>query len=175
MSYQDFLASLREPALVAVAEYWNTLRSGRPLPSWQGIDPAAIRQHLPIVWAWRWEAALGTFVGRLSGEDIIAVHGTGVRGKRIDQVFSSAASEIILARYKRVIDGPALMHGYGKVFVLSGGHGQGERIALPLAADGRRADGVFGATVYRLADRPIGPGEASLNIAEEVVDFFDLA
>jgi hypothetical protein len=174
MSYQNFLASLREPALVAVTEYWNTIRSGRLLPSWQSLDPAALRKHLPIVWAWRWEPALGTFLGRLSGEDIVAVHGQGVRGKRIEEVFSREAAEIILARYKRVIDGPTLMHGYGKVFVLSGGHGQGERIVLPLAADGSRADGVFGATVYRRGERRINPGEATLNVAEEVVNFFDL-
>src|SRR5882724_9220402 len=138
MSYEQFLAAIEDPSLTAVAEHWNAARSDRRMPGWRDIDPAAIKQYLPIVWAWRYEPALRTLVGRLAGEQIVAVLGASIRGRRIDECFSAGAHEMVLARYMTVIDGPALMHSTGTVFRHGGGEGYGERIVLPLAEDGAR-------------------------------------
>jgi hypothetical protein len=174
MSFERFLASITDPALIAVAAHWNEARSDRLMPAWRDIDPAAIREHLPMVWSWRWDAALGTFIGRLAGEEIIAVLGKNTRGKSIEEVFRPDAQAVVLARYKRVMSDPVLMHSSGKVFLLSGGTGDGERIVLPLAADGRHGDGVIGATVYRLGIRPTKSDRIAIDHHGEVIDFFPL-
>jgi hypothetical protein len=174
MSYQRFHAAIEDASLIAVAEHWAAARADRPMPGWKDIDPAAIRQCLPIVWSWRYDPALGTFIGRLAGEEIVAVLGVSVRSKRLDECFPAGARELVLARYKAVIDGPALMHSHGKVFRLSGGHGYGERIVLPLAADGTQGDGVLGATIYQLGIKPTTRGEVAIDHHNEIVDFFPL-
>lgn len=174
MSYERFLASIKDPALVAVAEHWNMARSGRPMPAWQNIDPASVKEHLPIIWSWRWEPRMGTFIGRLAGEDILTVLSTHTRGKRIDECFPPEAREAIFARFKQVMDGPALMHSHGKVYVLGGRDGQGERIVLPLASDGTLGDGVIGATAYRLGIRPTTRDKISVDHLNEVTEFFPL-
>ncbi len=84
MSYRQFRASLQKPALIAVAEHWNAARRGRLMPAWRDIDPQAIKKYLSIVWAWRWDAGLATFIGRLAGEDNIAIIGTNTHGKKVE-------------------------------------------------------------------------------------------
>jgi hypothetical protein len=174
MSYERFRRSIEEPALIAVAEHWNAARSDRRMPSWQDIDPTAIREHLPIVWSWRWDPEPQTFVGRLAGEEIIAVLGVNPRGKRLEECFPPDAREAVLQRYRRVMEGPELMRSHGRVFRLAGGHGMGERIVLPLAADGSEGDGIIGATVYRLGMRPTASDKVAIDHLNEIIDFFPL-
>jgi hypothetical protein len=145
------------------------------MPAWRDIDPAAIKEHLPLVWSWRWEPALATFVGRLAGEEIIAYFGLNPRGKRVEDCFPQGARELVIERYKRVVGEPALMHSRGKVYLLAGGDGWGERIAMPLAADGLNGDGIFGATVYRLSVRPLAGNKVSVDHVNQVIEFFALS
>jgi hypothetical protein len=173
MSYRKLHARLQEPALIAVAEHWHASRGDREMPGWRDIDPAAIKQHLPIIWSWRWDAALGTLVGRLAGEQITAVLGVNVRGRPIEECFPPEVLETVIARYKRVMLEPAFMHSAGKVYGTVGGEGWGERIALPLATDGVSGDGIIGATVYRFGVRP-RMGEASIDHVNQTIDFFPL-
>ena len=174
MSYEAFRAAVSDPALLAVAQHWDAARAGRSMPAWRDIDPAAIRQHLAIVWAWRWDDALGTFVGRLAGEEIVAVLGRNIHGRRLDECFRPEAHGAVFARYKRVIAEPALMHSHGKVHRAFGGLGQGERIVLPLAADGVHGDGIFGATTYRLGIRPTSGETFAIDHLGETVEFYSL-
>jgi hypothetical protein len=174
MPYQRFRTAIDEPALAAVAEYWNGVRAGRAMPAWRDIDPSMIKTYLPIVRSWRWDAGHGTFVGRLAGEENIAVLGTNPRGKRIDQCFPAAAVESVLTRYKHVMDTPALMLSRGRVYKLAGGEGWGERVVMPLGDDGEHGDGVFGATVYRLGARPMGSDKFAIDHLNEGIDFFPL-
>ena len=173
MSYEQLRASLKQPALIAVAEHWNAVRAMRRMPGWRDIDPAAIKVYLPMVWAWRWDASLGTFVGRLAGEDIIAVLGTNPRGKRLAECFPAKAVDAVLARYRRIIEEPALMRSEGKIYSPAGHEGWGERVVLPLAGDGEHGDGIIGATFYRLDIRPVA-GEVSIDHLNEEIDFFPL-
>jgi hypothetical protein len=171
--YSRFRTSLEEPALIAMAEHWNAMRGERSMPAWRDIDPVAIKQYLPIVWAWRWDTGLDTFVGRLAGEQIIAVLGINIRGRRIEECFPPTVLQAVIARYRRVMVEPAFMHSAGKVYHTVGGEGWGERIVLPLASDGVNGDGIIGATVYRLGIQPRA-GEASIDYVNQTNDFFPL-
>jgi hypothetical protein len=63
MSCQQFIASIQAPALVEIANHWNAARQSRLMPAWRDIDPAAIRNYLPLVWAWRYDPEQKTFMG----------------------------------------------------------------------------------------------------------------
>jgi hypothetical protein len=174
MSFELFLSAFKDPALLEIAAHWNKVRGDRLMPGWSDIDPVALGRNLPIVWAWRYDAALGTFVGRLAGEEIIAVLGVNIRGRRIETCFRPDALEAVCQRYRKIIEGPRFMHSHGTVFARSGGNGVGQRIVLPLAADGIHADGIFGATVYRLAIKPAMGDGLAIDHHNEIVDFYPL-
>ena len=66
------------------------------------------------------------------------------------------------------------MYGTGMMFAHMGRTVVGERIVMPLAEDGARGGGIFGATLYQPmpqpdGDRPLGP-----DFKPEQVTFFPL-
>jgi hypothetical protein len=175
MSFELFLSAIKDTALLDVAAHWNTARGNRLMPGWSDIDPVGLGRNLPIVWAWRYDAGLGTFVGRLAGEEIIAVLGVNIRGRRIETCFRPDAVDVVCQRYRTVIEGPKFMYSYGTVFARSGGNGVGQRIVLPLATDGVHSDGVLGATVYRLGIKPAIGDEIAIDHHSEIVEFYPLS
>ncbi len=148
--FQTLDAAIQSPALKAVFSHWLDARGERAMPAWRHIDAAAIGKHLPMVWAWRFDFTLGTFIGRLAGEEIIAVLGKEIRGRRLEQCFPADSGPVVLERYKMVMAGPRIMHSTGHVYMKTGRHGIGERMVLPLADDGINGDGLLGVTQYRL-------------------------
>ena len=163
------------PALKAVLAHWLAVRGDRLMPAWRDIDAAVIGRHLPMVWAWRYDAALGTFVGRLAGEEIIAVLGSEIRGRPLDRCFPADAAQVVLDRYKAVIAGPRIMRTTGHVHMKTGRHGIGERLVLPLADDGITGDGVLGVTEYRLNIADAKSVGAAIDHHHEDITFYPLA
>jgi len=146
MPYERLRVCLKAPALITVATHWNSVRGERLMPAWRDIDPIAFTKFLPVVWAWRWESRLATFIGRLAGEEIIFWAGKSNRGRRFEEVLSDVSSDArdtIMARWKRVIDVPGVEHSRGTVYSSSGRMGEGERVMLPVGADGQHADTIF--------------------------------
>ena len=154
MSFEDFTARIQAPALRDVARHWGEARTGRAMPGWSHIDPAAIARHLPMIWSWRYDRATGAFTGRLSGEDITRAFGKSLRGARMEEFFAPDQFAHIYARHRRVVTEPCFAHGIGAVFIHADRYGEGERIILPLAEDGIHGDGIIGATLYRFVDNP---------------------
>jgi len=174
MSFSDFLRAIESPALRNVALYWEQARGGRRMPAWKDIKPEAIAPYLAMIWSWKYDRDTDSFTGRLAGEDIIAAFGSNLRDKPMAVFFADWQYDMIFARHRRVVIEPAFAHGTGAVFIHAGRYGQGERIIMPLAADGMLGDGIIGATLYPLpADRL--NREASMKYLEvEKVDFFPL-
>ena len=150
LSFAAFLARIQSPALRAVATHWREAASTRAMPGWKDIDPMAIAPHLPIVWAWKYDRATGAFTGRLAGDAIALAFGRQLRGVALHDFFADRDPDEVAARFRRIVGEPALMYCDGQVFKHAGRVGQGERIALPLAEDGRTPDGILGATTYSL-------------------------
>lgn len=148
MSFAAFLDALVEPALMAVARHWDAVRGERVMPLWRDIDPSALAQHLPIIWAWRWDAGAEVFIGRLAGGQIERAYGCGIRGRRMDEVFGVELAPRVTAACLAVMRTPAASRSRGRVFVELGRTGAGERIGLPLGPDATSGGGVIGATVY---------------------------
>lgn len=171
MSFENFLAAIDEPGLRTVALHWNAARGTRRMPAWRDIDPIAIAHQLPIVWSWKYDREHDSFTGRLAGEEIYAAFGKSLRGVDMKSFFAGMDYELIFARHKRVVTEPAFALGRGPVFIHARRHGLGQRIIMPLASDGRLADGILGATVYHFAGEPAA-GQAWP--AAESVDYFPL-
>ena len=93
----------------------------------------------------------------------------------MSEFFAEWQYDLIFARSKRVVTGPAFAHGSGPVFIHAGRHGTGERVILPLAADGVHGDGILGATVYRLEPARRDQETAQWDLAAETVVYFPLA
>ena len=174
MSFQDFLAVIQAAELRAVALHWNAVRGARRMPGWKDIDPAVIAPYLRLVWSWKYDGASDTFTGRLAGDAIVEAFGESLRGKPMDEFFRGRQYERIFARHKRVVAEPAFAHGSGPVFIHAGRHGRGERIIMPLAADGVHGDGIFGATIYAPQSGAPPSDAARQNLIAEAVDFFPL-
>jgi len=150
MTFAQFLAAIENSDLRAVAEHWNHARGSKKMPGWSDIDPVAIGKQLPIIWSWKYDRATDSFTGRLAGDEIDAIFGKTMRGADMREFFKDWNYDAIFARHKKVVATPCFAHGNGLVFIHYRRHGKGERIILPLAADGEYGDGIIGATVYRL-------------------------
>ena len=173
MAFAEFLAAVKEPALRAVALHWEAARGARRMPGWQHIDAVAIAPYLRFVWSWKYDRASDGFTGRLAGEDINAAFGKPLRGVPMAEFFADWQYDLIFARSKRVVSEPAFAHGTGPVFAHARRYGTGERIILPLAADGISSDGILGATVYHWVSRPPEATEHR-DPRQERVEFFPL-
>jgi hypothetical protein len=168
LSFETFLACIASPALREVAQHWHDARDGQVMPGWQHIDPTAIARHLPLLWAWKYDRGTEKFTGRLSGEEINQVFGKSLRGAAMEDFFAPDQYEKIYQRHRRVVTEPSFAHGTGAVFIHAGRYGQGERIIMPLAADGQQGDGIIGATQYRYFTEPARP------LPREDVTFFPI-
>lgn len=174
MSFAEFLAAIENPDLRAVAMHWDQARGSKKMPAWADIDPGAIGPQLPIIWSWKYDRATDLFTGRLAGEEIDSIFGKTMRGADMREFFKDWNYEGVFARNKRVAAEPCLCHGKGLVFIHAGRYGSGERIILPLAADGEHGDGIIGATVYHSMQRGLSEtGKEPASTGEDVT-FYSL-
>jgi hypothetical protein len=171
---QSLASAIQSPALKAVYAHWMTVRGDRLMPAWRDIDAAAIGKHLPLVWAWRYDFTRRTFIGRLAGEEILAVLGREIRGRPLEECFPEDAAQVVLERYRAVMNGPSIMRSTGHVHMKTGRHGVGERIVMPLADDGASGDGVLGVTEYRLNIGDAKAVGAAIDHHHEAIDFYPL-
>lgn len=174
MGFEDFLAAIEEPALHDVALQWRAARGVKGMPGWRDIDPAAIAPHLPIIWSWKYDRSTDSFTGRLAGEKINAAFGKNLRGAKMEEFFADWQYDLIFVRHKRVVTQPAFAHGSGPVFIHAKRYGAGERIILPLAANGVYGDGILGATVYHWMPNWPDYSAAKRDRRAETVEFFPL-
>jgi hypothetical protein len=152
MLLAEFKPLITDKRLRLLFDHWLAARAGKRLPAWSDIDPTAIAPVLPVIWSWRLDEE-GQLRGRLAGEDIISVFGTGIRGKLLSEFFQLGFPARADARYRRIMSEPSCCHMQGAIFRVNGRSGHGERIVLPLGADGEHGDGVLGATAYHPSAR----------------------
>jgi len=166
MSFESFLSSITSAPLKAVALHWNTARGHRLMPSWDDLRPAAMAKQLPIIWSYKFDRSTGEFTGRLAGDRITEVFDKSLRGTRLQDFHPPEARPWVTAMLLRVVSEPALHLSSGRVFKQMDRIGSGQRIILPLAADGKMADGILGATEYhsRISAEP--PIQAATDVEE---------
>lgn len=148
-AFAAFLDAVSSPALKAVAQHWRDICHTDGLPCWKDIRPAAIKKHLPIVWCYDYDAELDDFIGRLAGVEITGVSTKPFKGTRLSELRPAHVYPRSLTRAKRVMQEPTFYRGHGVVYKTADQRGLGERIVMPLRADGNNPPGIFGASEYK--------------------------
>ena len=134
----DFIATLR-----AIADHWHEVRGGRPMPSWSQIRPSSIAPYLTWIWSFRYDRDKDEFTARLAGNHITMGFGKNFRGTRLEDIHRPPALGRVETGLRRLLLTPSLYRSTGKLFRQGDHTEEGERIALPLAADGIHGDGVL--------------------------------
>lgn len=156
MSFEDFERTIESAGLKQVALHWQAVRAGRRMPSWNDIQPSKIAPQLSMVWSYIYDPVTDAFTGRLAGLRIEQKFGRSFRGTPMKDLYPSKGYDRQFSRFRRVVREPAFYRGHGLVFQHLEQAGHGERIMLPLAADGMHCDGILGATDFQLVHGPVG-------------------
>lgn len=147
LSMDDF-GHMSEIVLRQLVGYWLEKRSGRPMPSKADIDPVEIPWALSHIWICDYLADCRRFRYRLAGEEINAVAEQSLTGKYLDETLPPDLTELILKKYHAVVESRAIAHDCGRVYLLQNRQAMGERIILPLSANGDTIDALLSATIY---------------------------
>lgn len=149
MAIDELTHAIKSPSLKQVLHHWMDARGTRRLPGWKHIRPSRIALQLPVVWSYTYDAQNQSFTGRLAGDRIEATFGRSFRGTPMAEIFHASAFDAVYQRARRVVDEPAAVRSEGVVCSKLEKIAYGERIILPVAADGTHPDGLLGATDYR--------------------------
>lgn len=145
----DEFPHVQDEVIRHVIALWLGWRGDRRMPARTDIDPVALDSALPILWLCDYEADTGRFRCRLAGDKIVALYDGPMVGRYVEDIIGSGRVSEVVNRYKRVVEEPAIGHAAGRIYLHKDRRLVGERILLPLAADGRTPDGVLGATSFR--------------------------
>jgi hypothetical protein len=161
---------VRDERLRRLVAYWLDRRQGRTMPARRDIDPVDIPAVLPFIWLN--DVVPGAAPGdelrfrcRLAGEAINAVHRRSVRGLTLEDYVPADDLPVVTEQYTAVARTPLVLHALGRVYHQTRQYIVGERIVLPLSADGGgTADVLLGATVYTTIDAAgLTPPDAELS------------
>jgi hypothetical protein len=168
MDFAHFRKAIVSPALLAITDYWDEARGSALMPSWEQLQPSRIAPYLSIVWAFKYDATNDQFVGRLAGNAVAWGFQQNFRGVALTDLWSPEASAQSHQKMLYMISEANACRKAGKLFRHAGRLIEGERIALPLATDGVRGDGVLGASVYEYPLRNREQGSIELLEGGEV-------
>ena len=125
--------------------YWSRLRRPGALPGRADIDPAAIKRHLPLVTL--------TTVGagsprdyrmRLAGTELWGVYGGEITGRRLRDIYNSAAADYWRRELDKVVEDRRPRAGHHNMAWRGASHMNLLWLRLPLASNGRDVDLVLG-------------------------------
>lgn len=149
-----FLRPIHAPDLQAFVRHWFACRrKGERVTRRSDIDLFHVPALVPGLFLYDYDPATHDFTLRVAGEEIRRVLPNSLPGTPLDRIMPPAILPVVLERYRRVCEEPALMHAIGRVFLNLGGSGVGERIALPLAGDDGRVHQLIGATIYSFGNQ----------------------
>ncbi len=144
-------AQIGAPAAAARAHeelfaYWASLKKGARLPGRRHLDPGGIKRLLPTVSLIDvcHESGPRDYRMRLAGTGLYGVYGREITGKKLSEIYNSAAAD-----YWRVELGKVVAEGRPAVGVHNlswrgASHLSILWLRLPLAADGERVDMILG-------------------------------
>jgi hypothetical protein len=146
-NFQDFLAVI-SPPLRAIAQHWDQVRGGRPMPTWKDLSTSALSPHFKMIWGFQHHPQTGDFTGRLAGKNVKDWIGANFWGASLKDLHPPHVFGLAHQFLSNVVSIPAAGRCSGRLFTMGGEPVRGERIALPLAADGMTGDAILGASDY---------------------------
>ena len=134
--------------------YWASLKEGARLPGRRQLDPAPIKRLLPTVslidvLPGAYPSAVGgeeapDFRMRLAGTGLYSVYGREITGKRLSEVYNSAAADYWRCELGRVVADRRPAVGQHSLAWRGASHLSILWLRLPLASDGERVDMILG-------------------------------
>jgi hypothetical protein len=165
--FSGFRNRIASPALRAIADHWQQARAGKAMPGWSDLSPSALAAHLKQLWVFKYDRGSGDFTARLAGNRAMVRFGKSFRGTPLKELHAPSVFEQAQSHLTRIVAGPALARGTGKLYRIGELIVEGERIALPLAADGEHGDGILGASDFT----PV-PVPGSIELIYDQIEWF---
>lgn len=133
--------------------YWISKANGRPMPTFEEIDPIEIPWALSRLYLVRASDDGEDFTYRLVGETIKDRHRTALVGKRPGDLFAAPLADRIVANWRNLIREPAACYTLTEHPTKSGALMRAQRVMLPLGPAEGIADHILGMTVF---ETPLG-------------------
>src|ERR1700719_4833474 len=139
--------SARVTALRAHEElfaYWARLRRQGVLPSRRDLDPAGFKRLLPTVSLIEVVGQPRDYRLRLAGTGLYGVYGGEITGKKLTDVYNSAAAEYWREELDKVVDERRPRVGHHSMAWRGASHMTLLWLRLPMATNGRDVDVILG-------------------------------
>ena len=148
----DLLCAFNDSRFAQIIRHWLALRQRDDVPCRCAIDPCQFGQSLDMVWLLERHGD-GRYRYRLAGQNIVRMHGGGIRrGTEVSQLFSQESIAMFQPRWEAVLDRGFLVRAEGSVTLADGARSSHlERLMLPLRGDDGSVSVVLGATHYQNA------------------------
>ena len=128
--------------------YWASLREGARLPGRRHLDPAGIKRLLPTVSlidvVGDPEAGPPEFRMRLAGTGLYGVYGREITGKRLSDIYNTAAADYWRTELGKVVAERRPAVGMHNLAWRGASHLSILWLRLPLASDGEDVDMILG-------------------------------
>jgi hypothetical protein len=144
-------AQIGAPAAAARAHeelfaYWASLKEGARLPGRRHLDPGGIKRLLPTVSLIDVGRASGPldYRMRLAGTGLYGVYGREITGKKLSEIYNSAAADYWRVELGKVVAERRPAVGVHNLSWRGASHLSILWLRLPLATDGERVDMILG-------------------------------
>jgi hypothetical protein len=128
--------------------YWASLRDGARLPGRRHLDPGGIKRLLPTISLIDVipdpNGARAEFRMRLAGTALYGVYGREITGKRLGDIYNTAAADYWRFELGKVVSERRPAVGVHNLAWRGASHLSILWLRLPLASDGARVDMILG-------------------------------
>ena len=124
--------------------YWASCRRGGQLPGRAAIHPNNFKRHLPTVSLIDVSHHPRDYRLRLAGTGLYGVYGREITGRRLEDVYNSAAAEYWRAELDKVVEGKRPGVGVHNLSWRGAPHLSILWLRLPLATNGADVDMILG-------------------------------
>jgi hypothetical protein len=124
--------------------YWAGLRAGGRLPKRADIDPAGFKRLLPTVSLIDVEHDPRDYRLRLAGTGLYGVYGGEITGKRLPDIYNTAAADYWRKELDKIVETGRPGAGYHSLAWRGAAHMTILWLRLPLASNGRDVDMILG-------------------------------
>jgi hypothetical protein len=181
--FQSLIHRIQSPALRDVAQHWHDARGNNRMPSWTDLSFPTLSPHFKMLWGFQYDPETGDITGRLSGYKIGKWVGPDFQGGRLQDLWPRSAQEATRpsklyshSMYEeakqmltKIITTPLAGRSSGRLFKVEDFIVTGERIGLPMAADGKTGDSMLGASDY-VAPPLLGP----IELIHENIEWYEI-
>ncbi|WP_420405574.1 PAS domain-containing protein [Nisaea sp.] len=137
---------MRTESLKVLLDHWRVIKGPLLMPSRRQIDPVEFGAALPRIWLCDYEQDSDRFRYRLTGERVAKRFGHQLSRRYLDDNTNPDYYPRVHRYYRNVVDLPAALYIYGRLYAETSNPIHGERLLLPLSDDGRTVQNVIGAT-----------------------------